>query len=277
MSYEDQKNIAGETEILSSDDQNVAQLLSNLKRIDAPKDFDFHLKARIANASPGDYLPVRLFPILKYALPLALFLVVGSAFVLINSYSGADVPIIADITTENVLPTRSGDTNSGPEVKAVNAQNPQPDEVLTAANPRTVDEPSVADNRLERKIQTSKRPSNSTDQTIRSAPDGLRFNNSNSNSQVKLVGIGPSIPLQFRQILMSLGIDASDAGEKTWKVMRLSKDGIAERSGLQVGDLMEAVDDKPIDSLYDGSFSVQSINVRRDDKVIKIDLKTGRP
>ena len=37
MSYEDKKNIAGETEMLGSDEQNVSRLLSDLKRVDAPK------------------------------------------------------------------------------------------------------------------------------------------------------------------------------------------------------------------------------------------------
>ncbi|MEO7673391.1 MAG: hypothetical protein ABIU09_04855 [Pyrinomonadaceae bacterium] len=97
MSYENKNKLAGETEILSSDEQNVSRLLSNLKRVDAPKDFDFHLKARIANASPADYQTVRLFPVLKYAFPLALFLLIGGAFILNSSFSGWNVPAVAEL------------------------------------------------------------------------------------------------------------------------------------------------------------------------------------
>jgi hypothetical protein len=283
MSYEDQKNTVGETEMLSSDEQNVSRLLSNLKRVDAPKDFDFHLKARLANASSGDYRPVWLFPIMKYALPLALFLVLGSAFVLINSSSGADVPIIADITSESVPPFKSANLDSGRESEATNSTARQPDETLTAKKNRPVEEPSALDNRQEQNVTPPKRliiPGNSVDfrsidRTIKKAPEGRRFGNTNTTLNPE--GVGPIIPLQFRQMLMSLGIDASDAGDKTWMVMRLAKDGIAERSGLQVGDMMEAIDDKPITPLYDGSFSVKSISVRRDDKVIKIDIQPNKP
>ena len=55
--------------------------------------------------------------------------------------------------------------------------------------------------------------------------------------------------------------------------MKLTKNSIAERSGLRVGDVMEAIDDRPIDPLYKGTFGVKSISVRRDGNVIKIDIK----
>ncbi len=285
MSYEDKKNIGSETEMLSSDEQNVFRLLSNLKRVDVPKDFDFHLKARIANASPGDYRPAMLLPVLKYALPLFLFLVVGTAFVFINSYTDANVPTVADITNEAVPPSRSSNPDSGREIEVANAPTRQPDDVLTAANPKSVEVRSAVDNTREERTTRATSPlipgnsidSNSIDRAIKKAPDtrGPRFGNTNSNSSVSPERMGPSIPLQFREMLTSLGIDASDAGEKMWKVMRLTKDGIAERSGLRVDDVMEAIDDKPIDSLYDGSFSVKSIGVRRDGKVVKIDIKNN--
>jgi hypothetical protein len=272
MSYEKEKNTAGETEMLSSDEQNVSRLLSNLKRVDAPTDFDFHLKARLANASPGDYRPVKLFPVLKYALPLALFLFVGAAFVLTNSYTGVNVSVVESPDA----PVTSIGVNSEQAQQTVVNNNP------TRANTPEV----VAEQTKEPKVPRSKPGTRdlpgggSYDSTGNKAKDPISapiIADSNSNSVRNPGNPGPSIPLQFRQMLMSLGIDASDAGDKTWKVMRLARDGIAERSGLQVGDMMEAIDDKPITPLYDGSFSVKSISVRRDDKVIKIDIQPNKP
>ncbi len=275
MRHEDKHNITGDIESLSSDERNVSRLLSNMKRVDTPKDFDFRLKARIANASPGEHQPVRLFPVLKYALPLALFLMIGAAFVLTNSYDVMDVP---EVTTGSNASAPASDPELVPQAQGNSVPIRQPGEVFTAANPRQVERPSGSDSRLEL-VEPLKRSNNSIDRTIRNAADtrGPRFGNSNSNSPKPVVRIGPSIPLQFRQVLMSLGIDASDAGEKTWKVMKLSKDGIAERSGLQVGDVMEAIDDKAIDSLYDDSFSVKSINVRRGGEVVKINIRPNKP
>ena len=49
MRNKDLQNNA-EGEILSVGDVKVQQMIKNLHRVDAPKDFDFRLKARIANA-----------------------------------------------------------------------------------------------------------------------------------------------------------------------------------------------------------------------------------
>ena len=284
MSYEDQKNTAGETEILSSDEQNVSRLLSNLKRVDATKDFDFHLKARLANASPADYRPVRLFPILKYALPLAILLFVGAAFVLTNSYTGVNVSVVESPDA----PVTSMGANSVQEQQTVVNNGPirVPDNIIVE-HPKPDTRVLVAVETKEPKLPRSNIPEvgnrnggGSYVTTARNATDPISapvIADGNSNSVRNPGNPGPTIPLQFREMLMSLGIDASDAGDKTWKVMRLAKDGIAERSGLQVGDMMKAIDDKPITPLYDGSFSVKSISVRRDDKVIKIEIQPNKP
>lgn len=271
--------------MLSSDEQNVSRLLSNLKRVDAPKDFDFHLKARIANASPGGYRPTRLFPVLKYTLPLALFLMVGAAFVLTNSYEGSNVPSVADAP----IPS-AGDTTALVSPGEVVAKVAPADSDRRVADTRSLDDrPLSDDSTQEQNPRRSERPSpplrgssrGSMDSGLGNAAAPIRrrgFNDANSNNSTLTPNPNEFVqapPLQFRQMLMSLGIDASDVGEMTWKVMRLTKDGIAESSGLRVDDVMEAIDDKPIDSLYDGSFSVKSISVRREGKVVKIDIKNN--
>ena len=279
MSYEDKKNIAGETEMLGSDEQNVSRLLSDLKRVDAPKDFDFHLKARIANASPADYRPVRFFPVLKYALPLVLFLLVGAAFVLTNSYTVENVPVVVgpEISPASLV----ADSNSGKQAETVSVPTRVPENVLIPENPQGGKREFVAGRTGQSTLPRPNRPTGidspggSYDSTQKNSPDPISRRGVGGNSNLASGPGGPitSVPLEFRQMLMRVGIDASDAGQKTWTVRALTKDGIAERSGLRVGDLMEAIDGKPIDSLYDGSFSVSSISVRRDGKTVRIGLK----
>ena len=273
MSYEDEKNIAGETEALSSDDQNMSRLLSDLKRVDAPKDFDFHLKARIANASPRNYQPVRLFPVLKYALPLALFLMVGGAFILNSSYRGWNVPPVADLPNTSG-PSVAQDINPGQQAEVNSVPTHMPNNELVAENPPTDTKEFVVGSTKDPKLPKSSRPS-SLDFTGNNAPSPipvLRPGQGNSNSKGNSGEAVTSGALEFRQVLRSIGINA-DQSEGGWTVRSLVKNGVAERSGLRVGDLMEAIDDKPINTLYDGSFSVKSISVRRDGKVAKIDLK----
>lgn len=280
MSHKDEKKLAGETEMRSSSDQNVSRLLSNLERVDAPKDFDFHLKARIANASPGDYRPARFFPVLKYALPLALFLLVGAAFVLTNSYSGGNVPPVAEVPsvgpTPLVAPDLRAAVNSSPSSLSNN--------VGVAENPPTPERRFGESDTKESRVSGSKKSSirgkgGSIDIAGNGTPPSMlpRFKGSNSNSQRNQGGFDAPRALEVRQMLRNLGVDTSEDSPNTLMVRTVVKDSIGELSGLQVGDLMEAIDDKPIQTLYDGSFTVKSIGVRRDDKVIKINLQTRKP
>ncbi len=77
-------------------------------------------------------------------------------------------------------------------------------------------------------------------------------------------------------MLRALGIEA-EFEEKGWRVRTLTKNGVAEQAGLQTGDLMEAIDDKPISTLYDGNFGATSISVRRGGELRKIDVKPKNP
>ncbi len=283
MSYEDQKNIDGETEVLSPDDQNVSRLLSNLKRVDAPKDFYFHLKARLANASPAQYRTVRLFPILKYALPLALFLLVGGAFILNSSYSRWNVPAVVELPNASG-PSATRDSNSGSQAEVNSGAARAPDKVV-AENPQKGMREFVVREKKEPKASRSntanrKLPGGGSYTTTgNNAPAPipvLRPEQGNSNSTGNNSETVTSGALEFRQVLRSIGINA-DQSEGGWTVRSLVKNGVAERSGLRVGDLMEAIDDKPINTLYDGSFSAKSISVRRDNEVVKINIRLNKP
>ncbi len=284
MSYENEKNRASETETLSSDEESVSRLLSNLKRVDAPKDFDFHLKARLANASPDDYRPVRLFPILKYAMPLALLLFVGAAFVLTNSYTGPNVPVVVDVPD---APASSyiADSNSRQQAETGVVPTLVPESTTVAENQPPVKREFVAAQTNQLTSPGSNRPASrdlpgsrdlpsrgSYDITGRSGPDPIRLPASGNVNSNLMGNSGTSGPLETRQMLRNIGIDAN-AGENGWTIRSVGKNTIAERSGLQAGDVMEAIDDKPISTLYDGSFSAKTISVRRDDKVVKIEIQ----
>ena len=289
MNYKDQNKIAGETEDLSSDEQNVARLLSDLKRVDAPKDFDFHLKARIANASPGDHKPARFLPVLRYALPLVLVLVAGGAFMLNSSYSGAgDVPVVADVSNAPV-PAAGINTKTEPSKVIEPVVESVPGDIRVAGTVNTQSgrhESTLA-------VKGSRRPlssgtnsqSNSNGGSYDSAlesgntPRSARFSNTNgskSNSSENPEGILKQ-PLQLREMLRTLGIIEADQEEKGWRVRTLTKNGVAEQAGLQTGDLMEAIDDKPISTLYDGNFGATSISVRRGGELRKIEVKPKNP
>src|SRR5689334_13063314 len=102
MGYEDLQNNITPEEGLNADEARVRQLLAGLKRVDAPKNFDFAVQTRIANTRPETFQAAgRGFAVLRYALPLVLVIVVVSGFVLNNLYSVKNdgVPVVAGLDT----------------------------------------------------------------------------------------------------------------------------------------------------------------------------------
>lgn len=77
----------------SADDRAVSGLLKGLERVDVPNDFDFKLKARIANADPARFVRKRLSPVPFYVFGLAAVLIVGAVFVIRESYFSVQQPV----------------------------------------------------------------------------------------------------------------------------------------------------------------------------------------
>ena len=73
MRNEDQKSMEFENE-------RVSNLLGSLTRVEAPGDFDFHVRSRIAKGRPVDRKAVLLPGWVRFAVPLVLLLFVGGYF-----------------------------------------------------------------------------------------------------------------------------------------------------------------------------------------------------
>jgi len=63
----------GNEEQKFNEDESVSKLLGGLKRVDAPNDFDFRVRARIAEGKPED-TTVSWRLAVRYAVPLVLLL-----------------------------------------------------------------------------------------------------------------------------------------------------------------------------------------------------------
>ena len=73
MSNEEQKNFDLEND-------PVRSLLGGLKRVEAPGDFDFRVKARIASGRPAGRPSSWLPALAKLSVPLAVLLLIGGFF-----------------------------------------------------------------------------------------------------------------------------------------------------------------------------------------------------
>jgi len=286
MTHEE-KNIGGGAEHPGSDEQKISILLSGLQRVEAPKDFDFHLKARIANAKPEEYRKSGLLPILKYAMPLALLLVVGAGIMVNSSYVNWQTPTVAggpapsrtDVPQQALQPESGtdGQAASTPETKVpVVDPNLEPGMELAAQPPAG----GSNDFGLP-KTATPRAPAGfSADKGLKPAPTPVippefRTGNINTSSNRSIVPIGMAAkPLSVRSALESIGVEA-DIDENKWKVKSVKDSTIAAQMGLKAGDKIESIDGKAIDdkTVYkDGSFKVKTIRVRRGEAAVDLEL-----
>lgn len=270
MTHEEH-NIGGGAEHPGSDEQKVSLMLSGLKRVEAPKDFDFHLKARIAKGRPEEIRPASLFPILKYAVPLALVLFVSAGILLRSSYNSWETPTVAEANTSSQpsLPTNV----AGPSDPAVIV--PQPSVVASDKGRTSI-------------VGTDDAATGSKTLADGGSRDFIRqpevpLGQPGGNSAVKAITAPtPRNPRGMeqkkytaREGLEFLGIEA-DFENGNWMVKSLKPNMAGDQVGVKAGDRVIALDGKPIDDKteFDGGVSVTTIRVSRDGKTLDLDSKS---
>ena len=107
--------ICADCEKLSDRQTQIWRMIDGLKPVDAPNDFDFRVKARIAQGKPSDFKAPGFLPILRYVLPLSVVVVLCSLFVFNSAYfSGASEIAQKTIEIPNVgavLPVNASSTD----------------------------------------------------------------------------------------------------------------------------------------------------------------------
>lgn len=232
-----------ENEILNADEQKVRRMLGELRRVEAPGDFDFRLKARIRQADPQKFRP-RLFPVLRYAAPLALVLVVLFAVVAVNLYStdGNSVPVVEN-PAANPIEKSNPPGPSGPNESlvaesgappAVNNQLPIVNPVETSKKdaPPAPKQTEVA---VKPKKEESERPR--TDNNVVREKDQAQ-----KKAEVILPpGLGGSDSISVKDTLDIFGIKANFSG-KQWKVESVGENTQAGNAGVKADDVITAID-----------------------------------
>ncbi|MBC7899770.1 MAG: hypothetical protein H7070_06915 [Saprospiraceae bacterium] len=279
MKYDKDKFTDGENGTLSVDDRKVAEMLGNLRIIGAPKDFDHRLKARIANASPSAHTAGRFFPVLRYVMPLALFLLIGGAFIWNSALNGGQngVTPIAE-TVQPVIPAtiaRPAIIENKSVETATSAAPPQSENFSPAKIEVTaVRQPKASS----RKVETvSENGISSVDRALKQAPKTILPRGFDPEPIVaNVVPPGPENKKQFtvREFLAAIGIDAVFAGS-FWKVGSVVKNSPADNAGLRTGDLIESIDGRTADeqTVFADGFKAKTIKIVRESKTLVIDLK----
>ena len=282
-------------EILSLEDEKLRKMIGDLKRIDAPKDFDFRLKARMAKEKPTDFKP-RFLPVLRYVLPLSAILVIF-AFVVLNGLYFPDSQAVSQV--EEVTPKPTIEKGSLPIIQVANVSNAAKDgesvvEVLPIKQELAKVEKNVKPSVNETQFVSVKSPTvipkknlavkevkdengGGSRDSASSSPINI-LPNVNLNSTPQTLSNTENLPfLNAQEILSQLGIEASFS-DASWKVKSVKQYSLAENSGVQIGDVVEAIDgeklsDKP---LHSKSITGKKLTIRRGAEKIEISLQINK-
>lgn len=278
MNYETPKN---ETETLSADERKIGEMCRTLKQVEAPKDFDFKLKARIANSKAGDFAPRRRFiPAMRYALPaLALILVLGllaynggflspgnNSTIAGSSFAPQNTSQPQNDTVSSVAPPTTS-TNANTTALPATQDSPKPDQVA-------IIQPKKAS------VETPRRPKEnenggSTDKSQKETPLLIPQFTPRSLPQVPQDEESTN-PIPVREVLSVNGINAAFENGK-WTVKSVTPNSLGDSSGIKENDVIEAIDDQPVSgtTVFNKIVSGKTITVTRNGQksVIKLQNK----
>ena len=238
---------------------DVARLIGTLNRVQAPKDFDFRVKARIAQGRPAErrasWLPVSV----RYAMPLVLLLAIGGYFGFRTMYSTDELNVAVAVPSPTTSASQPVSPVSDPVTKQAEVTQETPsDQVL--AGVKTPD----ASNRITKTVQ--KTPVTTDTRTEKPGGGSVDMGQSNAATirqpdEVDDNAPGPPrrILISASQFLSSVGISASSSGSGG-RIQSVS--GSAASAGIQVGDVIESV-----------NVQTGTVVVRRDGKTISARLR----
>jgi len=255
------------TEILDTDDAKVAQLLAGLKRVEAPANFEFRLKARLANATP----PARGFGLLpsfvKFAAPVALVAAVSSVLFLNSSNTPESTVSTAGVAPQiNVSEAANGTAAFAPTAPV----QPAAATPVISANPNR--RPAKVRQVSTPEARTPKEQGGSADKAVKEGQMILPYG-VNRNPPSLPVPLPESKPMRpASDVFPLLGIDAGY--EDGWKVRAIRTDSPADRAGVKAGDILEAIDDNQLgkDAMFQSGNIGKVIKVKRDGKSVELTL-----
>ena len=286
--------ICADCQKMSREQTRVWQMIDNLARIDAPKNFDFHVKARIANSKPETFQP-KFMSVLRYVLPLSLVVLVLGVLAFNQSFffGGSEVPQVAEVNQPpanisinpslNFAPPEqiaevdnSEQTYAADENKKPNDSNEtpslirnEPEEKFIAV--KSIKNPLPKPRRKQPKndFDTNSRTSAATSATVLT-PENLNANKTIETSP----NVNTQTTISDEEIWSFLGIEIVKENGKR-KVRMITPNSYADRSGVKTGDVIEAIDGVKLSAepIRTKQIEVKKLTVMRGAEKIEITLK----
>lgn len=282
----------------------VWEMLGGLGRVEVPKDFDFRVKARIAEARAGSHSREnRFFPALRYVLPLG-FAVVLLSFVALSGLYFVDTQTGGPVITleEPTVPEKSPSSLPGtaPGEAELAEQNGRSEVVagptkgpVAAPAPRGTEQAERKEVAAENKtvVGGSRDSVEKAPQVIRPEPENtgggsrdlaskkerkvLTPQGFEANRKPKLPpNPNPVKAVEVIEILEVIGIKAVRENG-SFKVVSVRKNSLADRSDVRSSDLIEAINGKKLsgEPIRGKLISIKTITVVRDGQKRKIALR----
>jgi len=229
-----------ETTNQDPENEPIRNLLAGLKRVEAPKDFDFHVRARIAKGRPAErttsWLPVAV----RYAVPMLLLLTIGGYFGFRSFYSNgqSNAPLVA------TAPTVSPDVSAPPVAPVQNVPSETPSNNLVAESvepkaPETHNDVKVKqmDKTVPAKNTKTEQPGGGSMDLSGTGTKTIVAPDVNTNSSSNKAPKSPvkDLWLSENDFLSANGVTATvlAAGGRVTGVP-----GVAARSGIKEGDMI---------------------------------------
>lgn len=280
--------ICVECQKTSGEQTRVWLMIDNLRRIDAPNDFDFRVKAKIANSKPADFQP-RFLPALRYVLPVSIVvLLLGLVAFNANYFSNNNsAPQTAVAVSQMPLEKDSAPVNSFASNQIVAADTSNQPSITSVANlniapvENTQEKQSVAFN-LPPKPKTTAPKKNAEDD------GGSSRDLASTRSSEKLpYGINPNRAVET---LPNANNQNSITDEDVWefigikvvaengnrKVTAVLPNTTAERSGVKTGDVIEAINGEKLSAkpLRVKTIEAKTLTIMRGTEKIEINLQS---
>lgn len=263
----------------------IWQMIECLETVDAPNDFNFRVKARIANAKQSDFQP-RFLPVLRYVLPLS-FAVLLFAFVVFNSVYFIDDNSVPQIAENNFQPLNEKGNEPGGDASvfysnerlAADDSNPTQQSRETRKIDRNARFVAVKNGKelpLTRKAGKKddfqgSRDLGSTVSNVNILPRGINSENTTENAPISEKAKTETTEQILSQML---GMEiVSENGSQ--KIASVKRNSVAHRSGIKTGDVIEAIDGKKLTAEPIGTKTVEAkkITVVRAGERIEISLR----
>ncbi|MBL8124728.1 MAG: hypothetical protein KIT61_04690 [Pyrinomonadaceae bacterium] len=260
-----------ENDLETSKDGEIRKLLNSMDQVEAPDGFERRVFDRIASADkPFGFDRTMLLLGLKFSVPAVVLIVLGVFLVYFNAKTPdtAQLPEVIDTFTENTGPM---------------PQSPATNTTTTTVSGTSQTELAAAENRTNSNAERPGANRNANGQRTGGGSEDMAV--SPSGDPLYPPGINPNIRLSPEtaptkgsiapsSILAILGIKSA-CSSVGCSVTGVQANSIGSRAGIMTGDLVEAIDDWPIDSnhTFSGSVNVRILRINRDGRTITVELK----